>query len=120
ALKGKTLSGTTTGQDGTPWTWTGVPAPALEETRTPKWGKAIELFNGRDLTGWHMDKPGPPAWTVEDGNLVKPGNGPELINDQKFQDFKLHVEFNCGKDANSGVYLRGRYEVQVETESQAE
>jgi hypothetical protein len=57
---------------------------------------------------------------VQDGSLVSPGNGPELINDQKFQDFKLHVEFNCGKDANSGVYLRGRYEVQVETESQAE
>ena len=53
-------------------------------------------------------------------HLREPGNGPELINDQKFQDFKLHVEFNCGKDANSGVYLRGRYEVQVETESQGE
>ena len=119
-LTGKTLSGTTTGQDGTPWTWTGVPAPALEGTRTPKWGKPIELFNGKDLTGWHMDRAGPPVWTVENGSLVKPGNGPELINDQKFQDFKLHVEFNCGKDANSGVYLRGRYEVQVETESQAE
>jgi hypothetical protein len=62
-----------------------------------------------------MDRAGPPVWTVENGSLVKPGNGPELINDQKFQDFKLHVEFNCGKDANSGVYLRGRYEVQVET-----
>jgi hypothetical protein len=67
-----------------------------------------------------MDRAGPPTWTVQDGSLVSPGNGPELINDQKFQDFKLHVEFNCGKDANSGVYLRGRYEVQVETESQAE
>jgi hypothetical protein len=119
-LTGKTLAGTTTGQDGTPWTWTGVRSPALEGTRTPKWGKAIELFNGKDLTGWHMDRAGPPNWTVQDGNLVKPGNGPELINDQKFQDFKLHVEFNCGKDANSGVYVRGRYEVQIETESQAE
>jgi hypothetical protein len=51
---------------------------------------------------------------------VSPGNGPEIISDQKFEDFKLHVEFNCGKDANSGVYLRGRYEVQIETESQEE
>jgi hypothetical protein len=33
-----------------------------------------------------------------------------------FQDFKLHVEYNCPNDGNSGVYLRGRYEVQVEYE----
>jgi 3-keto-disaccharide hydrolase len=51
------------------------------------------------------------------GNLVSPGHGGEIINDGKFQDFKLHVEFNCGPDSNSGVYLRGRYEVQVETNS---
>ena len=57
---------------------------------------------------------------MKDGNLVSPGNGPELISDRKFQDFKLHVEFNCGKDSNSGVYLRGRYEVQIETESEGE
>jgi hypothetical protein len=119
-LAGKTLSGTTTGQDGTPWTWTGVRAPLLERTGTPQWGQPIQLFNGKDLTGWKESKPGPPDWTVKDGNLVTPGNGPELIGDRKFQDFKLHVEFNCGKDANSGVYLRGRYETQIETESQGE
>ena len=119
-LAGKTLSGTTTGQDGTPWTWTGVRAPALERTGAPKWGKPIQLFNGKDLTGWKMDRPGPPNWTVQDGNLVSPGNGPELVSDVKVQDFKLHIEFNCGKDSNSGVYLRGRYEMQIETESESE
>ena len=67
-----------------------------------------------------MTKAGPPEWTVSKGALISPGNGPELINDSQFQNFKLHIEFNCGKDANSGVYLRGRYEVQIETESQAE
>jgi hypothetical protein len=40
-----------------------------------------------------------------------------LINDSKFEDFKLHVEFNCGTNSNSGLYLRGRYEVQIETDS---
>jgi hypothetical protein len=57
------------------------------------------------------------VWKVEDGNLVSPGNGPELINDSKFEDFKLHVEFKCDANSNSGVYLRGRYEVQIETDS---
>lgn len=119
-LAGNNLSGTTTGPDGTTWQWTGVRAPALAHSSAPKWGKPIQLFNGKDLTGWKMSKPGPPVWTVRDGTLIKPGNGPELITDAKFQDFKLHIEFNCGKDANSGVYLRGRYELQIETESEAE
>jgi hypothetical protein len=57
------------------------------------------------------------VWTVENGTLVSPGHGPEIITDAKFQDFKLHIEFNCPPDSNSGVYLRGRYEVQVETDS---
>jgi hypothetical protein len=113
------LSGITTGPDGTPWPWVGQRAPTLETIQAPSWGKPISLFNGKNLTGWRMDKPGP-AWTVRNGTLISPGNGPELISDSKFQNFKLHVEFNCGKDSNSGVYLRGRYEVQIETESQAE
>jgi Domain of Unknown Function (DUF1080) len=119
-LVGKTLSGTTIGPDGKQWQWVGERAPSLVRTSVPKWGKPIQLFNGKDLTGWNMNKPGPPVWTVLNGILVSPGNGPELISDSKFQDFKLHIEFNCGKDANSGVYLRGRYEVQIETESEAE
>jgi len=39
---------------------------------------------------------------------VSPGHGPEIINDSKFNDFKLHIEFNCAPNSNSGVYLRGR------------
>lgn len=119
-LSGKTLAGTLNGPDGTTWQWTGVRAPVLGEKKTPHWGEPILLFNGTDLSGWKQSKPGPPDWTVKDGAIIKPGNAPELISERKFKDFKLHLEFNCGKDANSGVYLRGRYEVQVETESQAE
>ena len=119
-ISGRQLTGTLNGPDGKPWQWTGVRAPALDKTSAPKWGKPIQLFNGKDLSGWKMSKPGPPEWTVLNGFLVTPGNGPEIVSDAKFQDFKLHVEFNCAKDSNSGVYLRGRYEVQVETESEAE
>ncbi len=119
-LTGDTLTGTVNGPDGKTWQWVGVRAPALVPAKEPEWGKPIQLFNGKDLTGWKMSNPGPPVWTVRDGTLISPGNGPELISDAKFQDFKLHVEFNCGKDSNSGVYLRGRYELQIETESEAE
>jgi 3-keto-disaccharide hydrolase len=114
-LAGKTLVGTTTGPDGTPWQWTGEPAPDLKRKGEPKWGQPQQLFNGRDLTGWHASDPkAMPVWTVENGTLVSPGHGPELITDAKFEDFKLHVEFNCAPKSNSGVYLRGRYEVQIE------
>ena len=121
SMKGQMLSGTTTGPDGTQWTWTGRRAPSLKRASPPKWGKPIKLFNGKDLTGWKPDKPNASSeWKVENGNLITPGRGPELINDSKFEDFKLHVEFNCGEKANSGVYLRGRYEVQIETNSEQE
>jgi hypothetical protein len=115
---GNTLSGTTTGQDGTPWTWTARRAPALKRTDSGKWGKPVELFNGKDLSGWKTETPNPAKpWSVEHGTLVSPGNGPDLVTDAKFEDFKLHVEFNCGPNANSGIYLRGRYEIQIETNS---
>jgi hypothetical protein len=119
-VTGKTLTGTVNGPDGKTWQWVGVRAPALERAGTPKWDKPIQLFNGKDLTGWKMSASGPPEWTVQDGAIVSPGHGPELVSDSKFQDFNLHLEFNCGKDSNSGLYLRGRYEVQIETESEAE
>lgn len=120
-LAGKNLVGTLNGPDGKTWAWTGRRAPSLERAGTPKWGKPVQLFNGKDLAGWHPDKPNANAqWKVEDGALVTPGHGPELINDRKFEDFKLHIEFKIDPNSNSGVYLRGRYEVQVESNSTQE
>lgn len=118
-LTGSTLSGTISGPK-EPWTWTGRRAPALKARNIQSWGQPISLFNGKDLAGWHMSGNSTPAWKVENGTLVSPGNGPEIIADSKFKDFKLHVEFNAPEDSNSGVYLRGRYEVQIETESGGE
>jgi hypothetical protein len=119
-LAGKTLSGAVNGPDGKVWQWTGRRAPALKPTGEPKWGKPIPLFNGKDLGGWKMNGPGTTVWKVDNGNLITPGNGPELINDSKFENFKLHVEFKADANSNSGVYLRGRYEIQVETDSAEE
>jgi len=120
-LNGATLMGTLAGPDGVAWTWTGVRAPSLKPTGTVKWGKPIPLFDGKDLKGWTMTKSdSKTVWTVKNGKLITPGNGPELVNEGKYQDFKLHVEFNCDPTSNSGVYLRGRYEVQIETDSVSE
>jgi hypothetical protein len=117
-LAGKQLVGIVNGPDGNNWAWTGQRAPSLKKTGTPTWDRPVHLFNGKDLSGWKPDKENPKAaWKVEDGVLVSPGHGPELINLSKFEDFKLHIEFNCGPNSNSGIYLRGRYEVQVENNS---
>jgi len=121
ALTGDTLSGIVAAPDGNDWSWTGKRAPSLKRAKAPVWGTPVPLFNGKDLTGWKMDKPNAVSvWKVVDGTLLSPGHGPEIINEHKFQDFKLHVEFNCGVGANSGVYLRGRYEVQIEDNSTQE
>jgi hypothetical protein len=120
-LEGKILVGTTTGQDGTPWKWTGRRAPSLQRSGAPKWGKPVPLFNGKDLSGWKMSDPHAKVlWTVDNGTLVSPGHGPEIMTEAKFQDFKLHIEFNCAPKSNSGVYLRGRYELQVEDDPEPE
>ena len=119
-LTGNALSGTVSGLKGGTWRWSGVRAPELKANANPKWGKEIHLFDGKDLTDWKPSGPSKVAWKVENGLLVSPGRGPELITVAKFNDFKLHVEFNCGANSNSGVYLRGRYEVQIETDSSKE
>jgi hypothetical protein len=120
-LSGKVLVGTTTGPDGTPLRWTGERAPSLKRNSEPKWGKPVQLFNGKDMSGWMTSDPGATAWwKVENGTLVSPGHGAELITDAKFEDFKLHIEFNCAPGSNSGVYLRGRYELQIEDDPEPE
>jgi hypothetical protein len=120
-LSGTALVGTTTGPDGTHWQWTGVRAPNLNRKNAPKWVKPVQLFNSKDLAGWTPSESNATAtWRVEDGTLISPGHGPELISDAKFNDFKLHIEFNCARGANSGAYLRGRYEVQIEDDPEPE
>jgi hypothetical protein len=106
------LTGTVVTADGKKFNWTGVRAPALMRSKEPSWGAPIKLFNGKDLTGWHTK--GENQWVVKDGILASPRPGSNLISDQKFDDFKLHVEFRYPEHSNSGVYLRGRYEVQIE------
>lgn len=112
------LVGTATGPHGATLQWTGRKAPALEPQAAPKWGKPIRLFNGKNLDGWKLRHPErPDVWKVEHGILVKDGSGSGIVTNSNFENFKLHLQFKCGPMSNSGVYLRGRYEVQIETDS---
>ncbi len=112
-FQGDSLIGSGVTSDGKNFTWTAHRAPKLKRTKEPVWGDPIQLFNGKDLTGWHA-MGNKNQWVAEDGILRSPHSGANLVTDQTFNDFKLHIEFRYPKESNSGVYLRGRYEVQIE------
>jgi hypothetical protein len=119
SLSGKTNANAPAGAE---LSWTAVRAPELAAPDSVEWGETVELFNGQDLEGWHlMDPEQDRFWKVVDGVLVNDvvdegdvGEGTGLITDETFTDFKLHVEFQYPKGSNSGIYLRGRYEVQIQ------
>ncbi|HUE01739.1 MAG TPA: DUF1080 domain-containing protein [Bryobacteraceae bacterium] len=94
----------------------GVRAPELKREAPTAWTDAEPLFNGKDLTGWEPIGSAASHWTVADGLLVNTAHGANLKTTRTFNDFKVHFEVNCPDDGNSGFYLRGRYEVQVEYE----
>ena len=112
-LENGKLKGIITSSSGEKHSFVGERAPLLKRTASPEWGKPIILFNGKNLDGWHPQKPNN-QWVAENGILKSPKSGTNLITDQKFEDFKLHIEFRYPKGGNTGVYLRGRYEVQIE------
>src|SRR5438067_3033978 len=112
---GEGLRGEMTDDRGRKFPWTARRAPSLKRKEPPRWGEPVELFNGKNLAGWKPRLPDKPnGWTVRDGALVnaKPGN--DLVSERTFEDFQLHAEFRYPKGSNSGIYLRGRYEVQIE------
>lgn len=105
------LKGTMKYTDGKMYNWVGTRAPKIPYNENVRWGKKRELFNGKDLAGWNAE--GENQWVVVDGILTSPKSGANLVTDEKFTDFKLHVEFRYPEGSNSGIYLRGRYEVQI-------
>ena len=113
---GGKLTGHQKRADGVEGEITGVPAPALKRKPPAAWTNPEPLFNGKDLTGWEPDDPSHNHWKAQNAELVNESAGANIRTTRKFEDFKLHIEYNCPKDGNSGVYLRGRDEVQVEYE----
>ena len=93
------------------------PAPDLGKV---KFGEPVQLFNGKDLTGWRLlnDK-ATNGWLVENGVLInrvekKPGvHYGNIRTDREFEDFNITLEARPTAGSNSGVYLRGIYEIQI-------
>lgn len=101
-----------------------IPAlPPTPDLSTITYGEPVQLFNGSDLTGWSLiNSERVNGFKAENGMLVndpvQPGNGEyirygNLRTDATFADFRLTLEVNVPEGSNSGIYLRGIYEVQV-------
>jgi hypothetical protein len=96
---------------------------AAPDLTTLKFGEPIALFNGKDLTGWRLiNEKQQNGFKVVDGTLVNDPVQTEgaphisygnLRTDKVFDDFNLKLEVNVPVGNNSGVYLRGMYEIQV-------
>lgn len=107
------LTGEITRSDGDRIAVTGVRAPALLRDRAPIWGTPMDLLAG-GLAAWRLRSPdGPDGWTWVNGELVNTPPSSDLVSREAFVDFRFEAEVNLPPGGNSGIYLRGRYEVQV-------
>lgn len=97
--------------DGHKLPWSAVRAPSLTREKPPVWGNPKNLLDD-NLSRWII--PENSKFRMVDGVLVNLEAGGNLVTKEKFNDFKLSVEFRYPEGSNSGIYLRGRYEVQIE------
>lgn len=104
------------GRPDKPVHFTGKRAPVLNEIDDGKWkkGKPVELFNGKDLTGWSTAvKSREINWRVENGVMKNGERAPDITSLARFWNFHLHMQYCVAQKSNSGIGLRGRYEVQI-------
>lgn len=107
------VSGRMIGVDGVVTPFTGSPTPALVRTAPPTWGEPVDLL-ADGLDGWRLQDPASAqTWQVVDGVLENTGTGGNLVTRGTWMDFRLQLEVNVPPGGNSGIYLRGRHEVQV-------
>jgi hypothetical protein len=89
----------------------------------------LVLFNGENLKGWRMRRVEEintgdawavnrkiqqlHLWVAHDGILANQSRGSDIITDLEFGDFEVHLEYLIPRNSNSGIYLRGQYEIQI-------
>jgi len=92
----------------------GIRAPVQERFLAPRWGRPIDLL-ADGLGGWTIRAPETKnGWRLDHGVLTNAPPSADLVSRRRFTDFRLHVEVNVPPKGNSGIYLRGRHEIQVQ------
>ena len=88
--------------------------PAANANATHTYGEPVELFDGKSMDTWNLQVPNRPSgWSVVDGAMTNEAKANNLVSKQTFKDFKIQAEYRIEPGSNSGIYLRGRYELQV-------
>ncbi len=112
-LERRRIVGEMLDEKGNPLKFTAVRAPKLDYREVVKWGEPVSLLRD-DLSNWKLRvAEGPDGWKYKDGILSNTPPSVDLISKETFKDFKLHIEYRLPPRSNSGIYLRGRYEIQV-------
>jgi hypothetical protein len=96
-----------------------TPGPASATSQPGPSDATVLLGGGSDLSAWQMMDGSSPTWVMKDG-VVETGKG-FMRTKAEFTDFQLHVEFatpsavkgNSQERGNSGVFLLGKFEIQV-------
>ncbi len=110
---GNALTGTAT-DHGSTIGWIGVRAPDLRTPTALQQGAPLVIFTGHTLSGWTLRNGSLPyCWHTEEGILFNDQSCADLKSNVDFMNFHLHLEFRLDDEGGSGVYLRGRYEVQI-------
>jgi hypothetical protein len=115
-LEGRTLKGQVTYPDGKGHHFEGKRAPVLPSFKTSAAWKTVKLFYVKTLNGWRLRDPkAKNGWAVVNGELavVESKGNADLVSEATFRDMQLSLEFNVDPKSNSGVFLRGRYEIQI-------
>ena len=110
AIRGKSVVGNRTIE------WSGKRAPEIADKDDGSWkkGPPVALFDGKDLSHWEAQHPErTKEWSLRDGLLLNSDQADLLVSKEKFWNFELDVEFLVKPGMNSGVGLRGRYEIQI-------
>lgn len=115
--KGDGLDGSTTTTDGKTIAFAGARPPvwpAANANGAHTFGKPVELFDGKTLDTWTLQIPNRPSgWSIVDGAMTNEKGANNLVSKQTFKDFRIQAEYKIEPGSNSGIYLRGRYELQV-------
>ncbi len=87
---------------------------ACDANASHAFGKPVVLFDGKSIAAWDVqDKDKPSGWSVEEGAMTNVPKANNLVSKEQFKDFRLDAEYKLSPKGNSGIYLRGRYEMQV-------
>ncbi len=115
-LEGNTLVGTILDR-GTPVAVVGVRPPqwpAADANAQHTYAKPVALFDGSSIDSFKLQHASRPSgWSLESGTMTNTRGANNLVSKETFKDFRLEAEYKVEPGSNSGLYLRGRYELQV-------